>query len=573
MSALYRINQINSRVLKMISRKGEALKKASLRVPLIMTAFVFLFTVVAIRVCDVSLSEQGGGHSNAYVAVSIKGKPDIVDRNGMLLATTLDVDSLYADPVHIEDPKTTAYELKKIFPDLNLKTTYSRLASKQRFAWISRRVTPAQKTAVMALGIPGLDFKSEPSRFYPQQNLFAHTVGYSGLDQRGLSGIERAIDQLDLDASDAVQVSLDSRVQFSVREALVDTVERFNAKGAVSVVVDLKTGEILSSVSYPDFDPHKIDLKNPAMFDQAMQGVFELGSVMKIFSTASYLDHDRKSMLRKFDASAPLRRGGFNIHDYHPLNRVMTVPEIFMHSSNIGTVLMTEMLGVENLQERYRSFGFFDPVVIDSMQTASPIYPKQWRSINALTASYGHGIALTPYHLMQAMTVFANEGAQQNLTFLKQSGSTSRVQSQILSKDTVQKMQLLMRLSTLDGTGKKADVTGLNVGGKTGTAEKAVKGGYNKDRLLSSYVAAFPSNDPHYAVFVMVNEPQGIKETYGYATGGWVAAPAAARIMASMKTLYGIGDADSQYDLRVAGDLGGFLEPETRKSLFVHASY
>lgn len=471
------------------------------------------------------------------------GRSDIVDRNSLLLATTLPATSLYVDAKLVSNPEGVASDLMRIFPSLNRDDLVRKLSSGRRFVWLKRGLTPAQHKAINQLGHHGLGFQKETRRFYPQGALFSHLLGYVGVDGRGLAGVERGLDTVLSRAESPMVLTLDLRVQYAAEKALRQAVERFNAIGGAALVVKVKTGEVLASVSYPDFDPHfpsKGAQKN--LFNRYIGGVYEMGSTFKIFSTAAYLEQSNARLSDRFDARKPLKQGRFSIRDYHPQKRVMSVPDVFIHSSNIGTALMAQKVGTETLKTFYDDLGLFNGFSVDGLDIARPLYPKPWRDVNTLTVSYGHGVAVTPYHLMQAFLSVVGDGTQARLKIVpaNEKGENAGVRVRLVSDVTNRKVRKLLRLAVAEGTGGNVDIKGYNVGGKTGTADKAVAGGYDREKKISSFLAAFPMNDPEYAVFVMVDEPKGRKDTYGYATGGWVAAPAASDIIRSLISIYSI---------------------------------
>jgi cell division protein FtsI (penicillin-binding protein 3) len=398
--------------------------------------------------------------------------------------------------------------------------------------------------------------------------MVSHIVGYTNVDGKGLSGMERSYESFLAEGQSNLVLTLDIRMQHILARELNAAIEKFSAKGGAGVIMNVNNGEILAAVSMPAFDPHSPGgPDNPSAFNKLTYGVYELGSVFKIFSTAALLETQNVAMEQKFDASKPLKRGGFAISDYHAKERDLTLPEVFMFSSNIGSALIGEMAGTEAIKSFYRDIGLFDPLSLEIGEVGSPLVPHPWREINTLTASYGHGIAVSPLHVASAVASIVNGGVlvQPSLVLDKNKAETSRKSPsvRIVSPQTSYRMRQLMRLSVSVGTGTSADVRGYRVGGKTGTAEKIGAGGYDSKRLISSFVGAFPMDLPQYAIYVVVDEPIGTKESFGYATGGWVAAPAVGKIIASMAPIAGVEpeDLDSKdeidFPLRAYVDLEG----------------
>jgi cell division protein FtsI (penicillin-binding protein 3) len=536
--------------MRIKGEKSSTLDLARGRIVLIVALFMMVYIVVAARLVDATLIQ---GYLRQHDEMSALDKEqdeskhvahrraDIVDRNGILLATSLKTASLYADPKIILDPAGTAKSLVRIFPDLTYGETLRRLQGSKRFVWIKRNLTPEEQKKILEIGDPGLAFEYDFRRFYPQGHLAGHMVGYSDVDGRGLAGVERSFNKM-LSAGDKpIQLTLDIRLQHVMRRELQRAIESFTAKAGAGVIMDVKTGEILAAVSLPDFDPHSpsSNPSSPEMFNRVTLGVYELGSIFKMFTTAAVLEKTSATMATNFDASKPLQRYGHRISDYHPEKRPLTIPEIFMHSSNIGTALMGEMVGTQGLRDLYRDLGLMKKEEFEIDEVGTPLMPNPWREINTLTASYGHGIAVTPMQLVAAAGAIVNGGYLVKPTIVKAADGTPDKKSytRVIRQETSLKMRQLMRLVVTEGTGKNADVPGYMVGGKTGTADKNVNGRYVGDKRISSFMGVFPANDPKYIVFVMVDEPHGNKKSYGFATAGWVAAPAVGRVISSMAPL------------------------------------
>ncbi len=537
------------KTLKIMGERGSTLALARGRLVLLSAVFSLFFIVITIRAFDVmvlqgTMKASFSNKDEQSMVVRDKDKvrrSDIVDRNGVLLATSLRVASLYADPKLISDPAGSAKGLVRIFPELVYGEVLQKLQSEGRFIWVRRNLTPDEQYRVLEIGDPGLSFRYEDKRIYPEGALTSHIVGYTDVDGRGLGGIERAFNNLLVTGEEApLELTLDIRIQHILRRELKKAVSDFRAKGGAGLVMDVKSGEVLASVSYPDFDPHHPGhAAAENLFNRATLGVYELGSTFKIFSTAALLDLKNVALGKKFDATEPIKYGHFLIRDYHPQKRKLTIPEVFIYSSNIGSALIGEMIGTEDLKKFYADLGLLDAANIEIGEVGKPIVPDPWRDINTLTASYGHGIAVSPLQLITAVSTIVNEGYFVSPTFIKSSGPAESV-FQIVSPETSKKMRGLLRLVVTEGTGGNADVPGYLVGGKTGTAEKSADGSYDRKKLISSFIAVFPMDAPRYAVFVMVDEPKGTRESFGYATGGWVAAPAAGRVIASMAPLLGM---------------------------------
>ncbi|MGQ0526503.1 MAG: peptidoglycan D,D-transpeptidase FtsI family protein [Alphaproteobacteria bacterium] len=476
---------------------------------------------------------------NSETAAAVP-RGDIYDRNGVLLATTLKTASLYADPYLISDIPAASRGLAKIFPEFSSDEIMGKFsaAGKKRFVWIKKNLTPLERNAVNALGEPGLAFLHENRRIYPQGKLLSHLVGFTDMDNKGLSGIERGYESA-LQKGDSVNLSVDVRLQHVVRREVAKAMEEFSAKAGTGIVMDVKTGEVLAGVSLPDFDPHNAgDADSEQVFNRMTLGTYELGSVIKIFSVAAFLETHDVPMSTSFDARTPLKQGRFTISDYHAENRIMTIPEVFMYSSNIGSAMMGQATGTNALKSFYEKVGLTETMESEFPEIAKPQVPSPWRELNTLTASYGHGFATTPMQFVSSVSSVVNGGTKivPHFTVADEYETGERV----VSEDTSKKMRDLLRLVVTEGTGKKADVPGYDVGGKTGTAEKSSAGGYDTSRLISSFVGVFPVDAPRYAVFILVDEPHGTKASYNYATGGWVSAPVVSKVVMAMASILGM---------------------------------
>lgn len=516
---------------------------------LVIMAFFFAaaFFLIAVRLVDLTLldaAHRQTAQNSPGQATPNAGRGDITDRNGVLLATTLSTASLYADPALIDDAEKAAHDLVTVLPELSYSDTLQKLQSGRRFIWLQRNLTPRQHYAVNALGYPGFQFKHETRRLYPHGDLTAHLTGYTDVDGHGIAGLEKAFDNALTAGEGPLALTVDIRLQHILHRELKKSIEDFNAKGGAGLIVDAQTGDIMAMVSLPDFDPHFPGAATPDQkFNRATLGVYEMGSTFKLFSIAAALESGSVKPGDSFDARAPLKVGRFLIRDFHPQNRFLTVPEVFIHSSNIGTALIAEKTGTANMKLFFKQLNLLEPVSAGLPETGSPLVPNPWRDVSTLTASYGHGIAVTPLQSIMAAAAIINGGTyHQPSLVLKNEVATEAdaLEKRVVSPQTSNKMRQLMRLVVTEGTGSQADVPGYRVGGKTGTAEKTAVGGYNKSALLSSFVGAFPIENPRYIVMAMIDEPKGNKKSFGYATGGWTAAPVVGRVIAQMGPLYNI---------------------------------
>jgi len=535
--------QSSKAAVKLDGVKARALETGRARLLVASLVFIAAYGGIALRMLDVSVLEHSPETKptaqNKAVAPEDIVRADIVDRNGVVLATSLPTVSLFAKTSELLDTQDAAEKLSSVLPDLDVDETQSRLSSAKAFAYLRRNLTPRQEYDVNALGIPGLYFEKGERRVYPHGNLSAHVVGMTDIDNKGVSGIEKKFDQLLTTEPDPLRLSLDIRMQTIVRNEVASAISEFNAIGGVGMVMDAKTSEVLAMVSLPDFDPNDpppaTDIR---MFNRATKGLYEMGSTFKLFNTAAALDYGTSTPTSSYDARAPLHVYDAVIHDAHSEGRWLSVAEILIHSSNIGAARMAMDLGTTNQRNFLTKVGMMSPLSIELPEVGHPQIPNPWREISTVTIAFGHGISVTPLHLVNGVSALINGGEFRQPTLLKtdQPSPGERIEK---AKTSVA-MRELMRAVVESGTGKNADVPGYEVGGKTGTAEKAVRGGYAKKSVLSSFIADFPTSDPRYVVLVMIDEPQGTKETHGFITGGWTAAPSVKRIIAAIAPLTGM---------------------------------
>lgn len=469
---------------------------------------------------------------------------DIVDRNGVLIATSLMTASVFVNPTKIHDKDDAAHRLAQTL-SMDEKLLSRRLKSGKTFVWIKRNLTPKEQQQVNSLGIPGLYFKPEERRVYPYGNMLAHVLGYVGLDNKGLAGIEQEFNSRLRESgvnNEPLVLSIDVRLQSMLRSEMLSAVEEFRAIGATGVILDIGSGEVLSMVSLPDFDPHKPSKASDSeKFNRATLGTYEMGSTFKSFTMAMGLDYGVATMKSGYDATNPLKISTFTIRDAHGKKRWLSIPEIYAYSSNIGAAKMALDVGTKRQKEFLDKLGMFKQMDIEIPERSTPQFPSDWKEINTVTISYGHGISVSPLHLVRGIASLVNGGTQERLTLLKDGNKNKAKGERVISAQTSENIRRLMRLVVDHGTGGKADIPGYRVGGKTGTAEKVQAGGkYNPDAKMASFISAFPVDNPKYVVLVMIDEPKGDKSTYGYATGGMIAAPVVGRVIARMGPMLGI---------------------------------
>jgi cell division protein FtsI (penicillin-binding protein 3) len=525
------------------------------RIRLVAIGFSIAFLAIVLQLANLTVLKGAGVENDTLAELQPRlPRPDIVDRNGVVIATDIAVASLYADPRKIIDVEEAVESLTATVPDLDAKALRAKLTHPGRaFVWLKRQVSPEERDAVYNLGIPGVGFVNERRRVYPMGRLAAHTVGYVDLDSKGIAGIEKYLDDqgalytasLGEDSGQTAspaQISTDTRVQHALTDELALAVGKFKAIAAGGIVIDITTGEIIALVSLPDFNPNQEDKKfRKEQANMMTSGVFELGSVIKAVTFAMAFDYGVTDLKGKYDARFPLVIGNASISDYHAQRRVLTVPEIFTNSSNIGTAKMALDVGTEGHQEFLRRVGLFDRLTTEVPESAKPLLPKHWSKLATATAAFGHGFAVQPLQGISVIGGLLNNGVMTAPTFLKREVAEAEVLAKrIVKPETSEKMRYLFRLNVTEGTASKADVIGYRVGGKTGTAEKVVAGRYDPDKLLNSFIGAFPMDNPRYAIIVMLDEPKATPETYGFATAGWNAVPTAGKIIERIAPLLGV---------------------------------
>jgi cell division protein FtsI (penicillin-binding protein 3) len=554
-----RAGKSQSRVIIKESRGLRIVEQSRVRLLCVGFFFVLCFFSISAKMIEVAVirnpqaislsifdpeSEEKAQEVQIKSAEPVLQRGDIVDRNGVLLATSLMTASVFVNPREITNPAEAAQKVASVLA-MDEKLLFKRMSSNKSFVWVKRNLSPKEQQAINSLGIPGLYFLPEERRVYPYGGLLSHMLGYVGLDNKGLAGVEQQFNSRlrdDVLNREPLVLSVDVRLQSMMREEMKKAVEEFQAIGATGIVMDISSGELLSMVSLPDFDPHKPAKATDAQkFNRASLGTYEMGSTFKSFTMAMGMDYGVTSMKGGYDATHPLRISSFTISDNHPKQRWLSVPEIFAYSSNIGTAKMALDVGGKRQREFLDKLGMLKPVDIELPERVSPMFPKEWRDINTVTISYGHGISVTPLHLVKGIAAMVNGGVLPRLTLLREGNKEKTDGQRVISEKTSKDMARLLRLVVEHGTGSKADVVGYRVGGKTGTAEKISAGGsYNDNSKMALFVSTFPVDSPKYVVLVMVDEPKGNKSTFGYATGGWIAAPVAGRVITRMGPMLGM---------------------------------
>ena len=520
------------------------------RVLMTMAVFFAIYATIAGRLVYFGILEpdEGSGPASRVTAA----RPDIVDRNGEVLATDINTASLFAEPRRIVDADEAIEKLTTVLPDLNVEQTYNKLKSGTGFVWLRRQISPRQQADIMALGIPGVGFRTEKRRFYPGGETASHILGLVNIDNQGIAGIEKYIDSqglADLQASglamerdlQPVKLSIDLRVQHIVRDEIVSALDRYHAIAAGAVVLNVKTGEVVAMASVPDFDPNNpVTAQDKDHLNRMSAGLFEMGSTFKSFTTAMALDSGKVNLNSRFDATRPITIGRQTIRDFHGKHRVLTVPEVFIYSSNIGSAREADVVGIEGHREFLHRIGLLDRMTTELPEVAKPTEPKVWKKVHSITIAFGHGVSTTPLQTAVAAAALMNGGYLMNPTFLPRSRDEALSgATRVINEQTSNDMRYLYRLNAEKGSGKRAEVPGYRVGGKTGTAEKVVNGRYSTDKRFNAFLAAFPMDDPQYIVLSIVDEPKPEKPRMG-ATAGLNAAPIVANIIRRSASMLGV---------------------------------
>lgn len=522
------------------------------RVIMAMAALFAFYAAIGVRLVHLGMAEEV--HAALPQTRPTASRPDIVDRNGEVLATDIKTASLYAEPRHIVYIDEVIEKLQTVLPDLNYEDTYRRLDSDAGFVWLRRQLSPRQQSKILALGIPGLGFRSETRRFYPGGSTASHILGLVDIDNKGIAGMEKYVDSQGLadlqalglagpDTLEPVRLSIDLSAQYILHDELTQAMERYRAIAAGGVIFDMRTGEVVAMASLPDYDPNNpYNALDKDRLNRMSAGVYEMGSTFKLFTTAMALDSGLVDLNDSFDARKPLRFGRFTINDFHGKRRILTVPEIFIYSSNIGTAKMADLIGIEGHRDFIKRIGLLDRMETELPEVAVPTEPKEWKKLNSITISYGHGMATTPLQTAMAAAAMLNGGKLIQPTFLARSeAEAAAVAEQVISPETSAQMRYLFRLNVADqrGSGNRAAVEGYRVGGKTGTAEKVVNGRYSNEKRFNAFVAGYPSDDPQYLVLVILDEPKPEEGQY-YATAGMNTAPTVANIIRRTAPVLGV---------------------------------
>jgi cell division protein FtsI (penicillin-binding protein 3) len=552
--------EAEERAARMAARLKAERRKAETRLILLGAAFILGFGAVAGRMALVSAAVPVEPTAGADAAPIQAQRAEIVDRNGTLLATNIVTASLYAQPEEMIDPRRAADELARIFPDLDAQGLYERFTSGRRFMWIRRTLSPEQRQLVHDLGEPGLLFGPRETRLYPNGPVAAHVLGGATFGREGVhaaeivgeAGVERVFDERLRDparAGEPLRLSIDLGVQVALEDVLARGMEEMGAKGAVGILMEADTGQIRALASLPDFDPNDRpalpvsgDPADSPLFNRAAQGRYELGSAFKPFTVALALDTGLVSPQTMIDTKGPMRWGRYTIRDFRNYGARLTVEDVIVKSSNIGTARIAIEQGSAAQQRFLGQLGFLEPVSVELSEAArtTPLVPERWSDLTTMTVSYGHGIAVTPLHLAAAYATLANGGHRVTPSVIENPGAAAAAE-RVVSERTAGQVRDMLRQVVTRGTAKFVDVEGYEVAGKTGTADKPLpSGGYARDRVIATFAGMFPVSDPEYVLVVALDEPERLYQGQKLRTAGWTSVPVAAQVIRRIAPVLGL---------------------------------
>lgn len=552
--------EAENRARRHAATQDKARSRAEGRLLLLGLMFFCAFVVIGGRMGTLASSVPEEPRAAAEGNPIIGQRADIVDRNGRLLATNLDTFSLYAHPRQMVDPAHTAAQLAAIFPEMDADRLLADFTGERRFLWLRRQMSPEQMQAVHDIGSPGLLFGPREMRLYPNGSLAAHILGgtrygregVSSAEVIGVAGVERQFDPFLRDPANEgapLQLSIDLSIQAATERVLAGGMALMNAKGATAVLMDIHSGEIIAMASLPDFDPNSRpqvavtgDQSDSPLFNRAVQGVYELGSVFKIFTIAQAMELGLVTADTIIDTTSPLAWGSFRIRDFRNYGPQNSVTNVIVKSSNVGTARIAMQIGADRQRDFLGQLGLLQatPVELIEAPTGAPLLPRNWSEISTMTISYGHGLSSSPLHLAAAYAAMVNGGTKVEPTLLR--NTDPQPGPRVISAAVSQSVVDMLRTTVTEGTASMGDVAGYAVGGKTGTADKprAAGGGYYDDKVISTFAAVFPASDPQYVLITTLDEPVETSGTEPRRTAGWTAVPVAAEIIRRTAPLLGL---------------------------------
>ncbi len=531
------------------------LDRSGARIRTVALGMFVAYAAIGVKLVVLGLSHDPPQTLKGAADQAVSGaRPDLLDRNGELLATDIKTVSVFAEPNRIIDKDEAVELITAVLPDVNAKELRERLGAKKGFVWVKRQITPKEQAEIFHLGLPGVGFLPENKRVYPNGPIGAHVIGYVDKDNVGIAGMEKYLDEqsltdphvpgfvVDPESLKPVRLSLDLKVTHALRDELLAGMERFRAKAAAGVIVDVNTGEMLALESLPDYDPNQpLDAQDPSKINRINVGVYEMGSTFKAISIAMALDLGKVTLGSHVDARDSLRYGRFTIHDFHATHRVLSVPEVFTHSSNIGTARMAMMVGVEGHQAFLRKMGQLDRLRTELPESAEPLVPKRWSLLNTMTIAFGQGLNVAPLQAVMAVAALVNGGKMMAPTFLPRTeAEAAKVGRRVVSEQTSESLRYLLRSNATHGTAGLANVPGYYVGGKTGTADKIIHGHYSHDKVFTTFMAITPANKPKYLYFAIYDDPQAAPGDGGYHTAAYNAGRTVGALIRRIQPLEGV---------------------------------
>jgi len=511
-----------------------------------MLVFAAVYSILGLRVgyiclhnginVDTAIADRVAEDEDIIRFINPVKRADVLDRNGEIIATSLPTVILQANTFLIDNPEEVSEKLHKIFPDMAYEEIMRKLKKRNKGVYIRRNLSPEQQYRVNALGIPGLEFSDYEKRIYPHDNLFSHILGTTNIDNQGSSGLEKFMDERLTTSTKPLRLSVDLGIQNTIRGELKAGVEKFSAERAAAILMDANTGKIISMVSYPDFNPNKnLNSSDDAMFNFATKGVYEAGSVFKVFNTALCLDSGKVDIDDRFDTSRPIyfSKKARVADPHHTLDR-MTPEDILVTSSNIGSTLEIMQVGKKAQKAFFQKINMDKKLDdVELVEKAKPIFPSDrvWNDHKMATISYGYGLSSTPLHIITAFSAVVNGGIYHEPTLLEDGKKEGH---RVVSQKTSEEMRELLRAVVVRGTGRRADVKGYQVFGKTGTADKLVNGKYDHKKSISTFISGFPASDPKYTLLVVFDDPKGLKETFNHTEAGWNAVPVTYNIISAV---------------------------------------
>ena len=539
----------NKKKIKLKLFDNESLKQAHKRIFFTISFFILIYLSIFFKLTDVmivsNLFDKNKEIEKIDDKIKILNRGNIYDRNGEILATTIRSFSLSLRPNLIKNKKNVTNKLVEIF-SFKKEDIHKKIYSNSNFIWLKKDISPKEHLKINNLGEIGLQIHNEKRRIYPHGSITSHLVGFTNIDEKPMSGIERGLNET-LSNGEDVYLSVDLRLQYLVTEELTKAINKFNADGGVSIILDISSGQILASSSLPNFDPNNITLTSQKnLFNSFSQGVYEMGSTFKPITMAIGYDSNKISDLDEFEVNKPIKIGKYSINDHKPFDGSLNIREIIVKSSNIGAAKVAKLIGTETQKQYLKKFGLLEKQLLEIPETGSPLVPKPWRPVNTMTIGYGYGLSVSPLQLCSAYATLVNGGITVKSTYLRD--NHTNYYQRVISEKTSIKVRELLRAVILETewTGPKARVEGYEVGGKTGTAELIEDSQYHKKANLSSFIGVFPMSDPKYIILSMVRNPKGIEESYFNTTGAWVSAPIVSKIIKGMVNIFNIPPVDTK---------------------------